>query len=418
MILRLRSRDGLERIVLPDGAGTAALRDQIHAQLGIPLEDMTLSRDPALLTAKGGLDGISVLPAGDAPLASLGVAHGDMVYMLYHFERQVEPAVAKTLFDRRQFGAHVSVHDIAAKQRRIERQDKPKVESCSFDRNAANVFQSYVQSALAFSIKRGGILYGTVDEGKNVRVEFVYEPPQEGGPEALALERGTPEEAQVDFLAELFGLKKVGWVFAQSNKQRDWIVSGSEVLQMAAMQGELGEQSVTVVVSFDPNEQGGHVHFEAFQCTDQAVELAKGGWFKGEAPGEGGGGSGGVEMVSPTDPTVKEPAIVAGKDAAVVDSDWFLCPLKILDHEGPFMAAFPVENRLIPQTKGDLRDHLRRLASKPYEARLSDLHLLLWLSRQPTMDPGDVLAVCGAVREGRPLLEGYRVIIDSLAGLG
>lgn len=25
------------------------------------------------------------------------------------------------------------------------RQDKPKVESCSFDRNAANVFQSYVQ---------------------------------------------------------------------------------------------------------------------------------------------------------------------------------------------------------------------------------------------------------------------------------
>lgn len=35
------------------------------------------------------------------------------------------------------------------------------MESVSFDRNAANVFQSYVQSALAFSIKRGGILYGT-----------------------------------------------------------------------------------------------------------------------------------------------------------------------------------------------------------------------------------------------------------------
>ncbi len=35
----------------------------------------------------------------------------------------------------------------------------------------------------------------------------------------------------------------------------------------------------------------------------------------------------------------------AGKDTSVVDSDWFLCPLKILDHEGPFMASFPVENR-------------------------------------------------------------------------
>ena len=36
--------------------------------------------------------------------------------------------------------------------------------SVSFERHAANVFQSYVQSALAFSIKRGGILYGQVDD--------------------------------------------------------------------------------------------------------------------------------------------------------------------------------------------------------------------------------------------------------------
>lgn len=36
-----------------------------------------------------------------------------------------------------------------------------------------------------------------VDESANVKVEFVYEPPQEGGPDALALERETPEEAQV-----------------------------------------------------------------------------------------------------------------------------------------------------------------------------------------------------------------------------
>lgn len=35
-----------------------------------------------------------------------------------------------------------------------------------------------------------------VDEAGNVRVEFVYEPPQQGGAESLELERGTPEEAQ------------------------------------------------------------------------------------------------------------------------------------------------------------------------------------------------------------------------------
>jgi nuclear protein localization family protein 4 len=56
-------------------------------------------------------------------------------------------------------GAQVA--DIVAKQRRVERQDKPAVEGVSFDRSAANMFQQYCQSALAFSIKRGGLLYGT-----------------------------------------------------------------------------------------------------------------------------------------------------------------------------------------------------------------------------------------------------------------
>lgn len=55
----------------------------------------------------------------------------------------------------------LQVADIVAKQRRIERQDKATVEGVSFDRNAANVFQQYCNAALAFSIKRGGILYGT-----------------------------------------------------------------------------------------------------------------------------------------------------------------------------------------------------------------------------------------------------------------
>jgi hypothetical protein len=31
----------------------------------------------------------SLLPDGAAPLSAAGVAHGDMIFMLYHFERQV-----------------------------------------------------------------------------------------------------------------------------------------------------------------------------------------------------------------------------------------------------------------------------------------------------------------------------------------
>lgn len=83
------------------------------------------------------------------------------VFLLYHFEREVAPAVKRADWERRPFGAHMDVASMVAAQTRIERQDAPHAASASFDFAAANAFQSYVSSAIAFSIKRGGIMYGT-----------------------------------------------------------------------------------------------------------------------------------------------------------------------------------------------------------------------------------------------------------------
>lgn len=49
------------------------------------------------------------------------------------------------MFAARQFGQHITVQDVIALQVRVERQEKPKVESVSFDRSTANVFQAYMQ---------------------------------------------------------------------------------------------------------------------------------------------------------------------------------------------------------------------------------------------------------------------------------
>ncbi|KAF8056357.1 NPL4-like protein 1 [Scenedesmus sp. PABB004] len=414
MLIRLRSRDGLERIQVDDGATVGELQQAIQAQLGVPVEQQRLSTDPALLTAKDGGAGVSLL-SGDAAvrLSALGVAHGALLFLSYDMERQVEPVYKPGPLDsNRPFGSYVTVAQIVAKQRRIERQDKARVEAVSFDRGAANAFQTYLNQALAFSIQRGGILYGTVGEDSVVRVEFVYEPPQSGGPDELAMERGTPQEAQCDFLAGILGLKKVGWVFSQSTKERDFIVSSSEVQAMAAMAAEFGPQSVTVLVTWDANDHGGNVHFEAFQVSEQAVELARDGWFLPEAEP-----SGISRLANPKEPGLEQAIIVAGKDADSVDNDWFLVALAIQDHAGPLLTSFPVENRLLPQNAAALREHLRKHASAPYAARLADLHLLLWLAGQPSMDPADMQAIVEAVRERGDLLEGYRVIIDSLAGV-
>lgn len=51
-------------------------------------------------------------------------------------------------------------------------------------------------------------------------------------------------------------------------------------------------------------------------------------------------------------PRTLPPPCFAGNDADHVDCDWFLCPVKILDHEGPLITSFPVENRLVPQVRG------------------------------------------------------------------
>ena len=76
------------------------------------------------------------------------------------------------------------------------------------------------------------------------------------------LERSTEEEGRVRYLAEIFGWRCLGWIFAQSKKEREYILSAEEVGQIAAVQDEFGEDAVTGVVSMSTD---GDVHFEAFQ---------------------------------------------------------------------------------------------------------------------------------------------------------
>jgi hypothetical protein len=69
------------------------------------------------------------------------------------------------------------------------------------------------------------------------------------------------------------------------------------------------------------------------------------------------------------------------------------------------------------QTNHDLRQLLSKNSGKPYSSRIADPHLLLWLASQHNMDQPDLLAVVEAVKNKSELMEGYKVIIDSIAGL-
>lgn len=424
-----------------DHATVADLKSAIHSKLQIPIEDMLLSLDPKLLTTKGDAEAeFKDMINDSSPLTSLGIAHGTMIHLLYHFERHVE-GVKLSAFEKRPFGPHMTVSSMVAKQTRIERQETPTCASVSFDMHAANAFQSYVQSALAFSIKRGGILYGTIDQdeggGGGVFVHAIYEPPQDGSPDSLVLHRGSEEEYHADAVAASFGWTKVGWIFTQSTKEREFICSAEEICQMAAIQSEMGEKAVTALAAmFPPEEEGAapEVHFEAFQVSAQCVKLWEEGWFNINSPystktskkiNENAPSSANsseepsatIPVRDPKDPVDTSPIIVAGKDVGEVDADYFLVPVPIKDHDGPVGTSFPIENRFLPQGTAELKSHLQRTSARPYAERLSDFHLLLYIAKQPGLEVEDVAALVAAVANKEPVPEGYKIIIESIAGI-
>ncbi|KAK6121771.1 hypothetical protein DH2020_044486 [Rehmannia glutinosa] len=375
MMIRLRSRDGLERVTIDNPLATVAqLKSEIQTQLRVPIHAQTLSKNQTLLLAKSPNDLTRFTDMYDpsARLSSLNIAHGSIVYLAYEGERTVSgPAFHRA----GSFGKKMTMDDLIAKQMRIT---------------------------------PWGFMYGRVSEEGKVEVDFIYEPPQQGTEEDLILLRDPDEEKLVEAIGLGLGMRRVGFIFTQtiSQDKKDYTLSNKEVLQAVEMQteGDLKEW-VTAVVKLDVNEDGGaDVHFEAFQMSDMCVRLFKEGWFKREIK----------EEVDPKLSRMKKDVVVGGKDTRDVDNDFFLVVVKISDHEGPLSSTFPIENRNSPVPMRALKGHLDRTKSLPFVKRISDFHLLLLVARFLDVN-SDVPALAAYVQTQAVVPEGYQLLIESLA---
>ncbi|KAL2345359.1 hypothetical protein Fmac_006644 [Flemingia macrophylla] len=280
MMLRIRSRDGLERVSIenPHSSTVSELKRQIESQLGIPIEKQTLSTNQNLLLAKSlqDLHRFSDLANPDAALSSLPLSHGSILFLAYDGERRVPGPAFNPAGS---FGRKMTMDDLIAKQMRVSRQENPHCDLVSFDRDCANAFQHYVNDTLAFAVKRAGFMYGSVSDDSKVHVDFIYEPPQQGSEDLLLLLRDPHEEKLVDAIAAGLGMRKVGFIFTQtiSQDKKDYTLSNREVLQAAEYHAESGlKEWVTAVVKLEVNEDmGADVHFEAFQMSDVCVKLLR-----------------------------------------------------------------------------------------------------------------------------------------------
>jgi nuclear protein localization protein 4 homolog len=346
MILRIRSRDGTDRISVPDSASAtvADLQRLIESHLTVPVPLQRISLDPALLLPNPSA-AVPLLADPAAPLASLRLANGAFIYLAYPPDaRSARPTPPKVLSAAGSFGKKMTMDDLIARQIRVTRQENALCAAASFDRDAANAFQLYVAEYLAFAVKRAGFLYGRIDaETKEVLVDFIYEPPQQGFEDVVHLMRDPDEEARVDTIAEGLGMRRVGLVFTQAvgrraSKTGEYTMSNREVVQAAQLQAEGGTPEwVTAIVKLEVGDDGtGDVHFEAFQMSEICVKLFKDGVLETEVQ----------DADDPRLSKMRKEVVAGGKDTMKVDNDFFLVPVKISDHQPPGLSTVHQRRRL------------------------------------------------------------------------
>lgn len=439
MIIRVRTHAGVWRVNDVVAETTVAeLRQRLSTEHNANLSDGT--RQP--ITLKPNPRGEEESLPLTATLSSLGLGHGDMVHLqldesirdVAHEEAggpkriNKDGTIAQQTFEEvsNKTGFRPGMMSLRSMKMkwtladftemndqftfRLAKPEKGVCEKVSLDSAACNSFQSFVRQ-FGFHRARMGYLYGSfTDDDTKVRVECVYEPPQENYPEGFDV-LDDPKADTVEALAGLLGLKRVGWIFAHPPREEGFLFSSAEVITAATLQLEAADgindtPFVTVKVTAD---EDGSAHFDAFQVSKQCMEMvAEGALEVGENPGH---------CLVPKTFT----AIVEMKEANEVDATMFLSTVPIEQHESArFVHDFPRSNRDgVMQTWDDVKKQLGRAGGQgfTYVDVLSDFHLLFFLTAFLDLQ-NDMPKICASVvdRE-KPLDDGFKFLINNFAGL-
>ena len=485
MLLRIRTRDGTERLHIPDfddDESTTLTTTKIsdvqkriaEEAWGVPVDAQSLSTDPTHLLLTTTITTTTTnttnhLLGPEQTLSALGVRDGDILYMRYDtVERRATKSKIPfaTLHSGKPFGETRTIEAMISEQTRIGRQEEgPHVASVSFCGHAANAFQSYVNNTLGFRQSRFGWLYGTKttkktskkttkekkgkeeESGERVATtelfaDVIYEPKQTGNAFVARFDEDDEESQTAEAIARAMGYERIGCVFNQSDADRGdesvSAMSAHEVTLCAKLQAKYGKEFVAVIVmQFEDENEEMQVTFEAFQVSDQCVKLYEEGFFEldeesGVAklpPSSSSSGNGEEEKENKESTSsfsnwgshtkMVKPVMVERKDVTEVDNDFWLVAVPIKDHAGTSQSGFPIENRLHPpQNVDDIRSAIKSRPGSSYAEKLRDFHLLLFLCKQ--MDKNDVVAIAKSTNDyvdGGDVSEGYKVLIDAIAGI-
>ncbi|TDH72825.1 hypothetical protein CCR75_008967 [Bremia lactucae] len=426
MIVRVRSKNGTWRVEDLTPASTIAdIKRWIYEHHSIAPAQQHVSLDQSGLRQTTDTDTLSELRLGHGDMLFLGYeghtvamggalgtkinADGTLTRVAYH-ERADKQAFRPGLKSLRDMKMHWTLGEFVRMDAQFDfkicAQKDPHVATVHLDSASCNDFQAYLRQ-FAFQQSRCGWLYGSVDDKtKEVVVEFIYEPPQEGNPHGFEV-LNDPYADKVDAIAEALGSEKVGWVFSHPPREDgDFHFSAREIMLAAQLQADAGGKNsmfVTLKVTLDKQ---GQASFEAFQVSDQCVEMfAAGALMENESNSN-------ACAVSET-----FTALVEAKPAVEVDNNFFLCVVPVVPHESTLRCEFPKLNREgAYRNRVALKSQLQLHRDVPFVKRISDFQLLVFLSDFLDVQT-DIPPICQAVRDPSiPLDTGYQILIDSIAG--
>lgn len=426
MLVRVRSKNGTWRVgdLTPQSTvGDIAL--WIEKEHGIAANTQRLSLD---------LQG-QRRAEHHQTLRDLKIGHGDMLFLDYEGETISTGGVVGRKITADGTVTHVTYHDRMDKNSfrpglkalrdmkmhwtldefmrmdaqfefKLSAQKDAHVAKVVLDGACCNDFQSYLRQ-FAFQQSRCGWLYGTVnEETKEVTVDFIYEPPQQGNPYGFEV-FDDPQADTVDAVAAALGCEKVGWVFSHPPREEEsFHFSAREIMLAAQLQADAGGKGSLFLTLKCTLDKEGQASFEAFQVSDQCVDMfAAGALLEDES--------------DPKSCAIHDTftAIVEAKAAKTVDNNFFLCVVPVTTHDSGLKSSFPKLNREGQmRSRQALKEQLQRFKSEPYVQRISDFQLLVFLTDFLDAQT-DIPAICQSIRNPEiPLDSGYPILIDSVAG--
>lgn len=370
IILRVRTQVGtwrLENVSLSDTI--AQVKSRLEAEHLTEFLDKPISKYP------GGKD---VLPL-TSTVGSLGLRNGDMIYASVneektgvhettHTARYIKDGniVAKEYSQGSQNGFRPGMMALKSMKMqwtlndfisldeqfvyRMKNPDKSFCTKVSVNEDSQINFAHYMQ-IFEFRKIRVGYCYGRFEADNSVRVEYIYEPPQESTDLSFIV-HDDPYADRVTALSDMLGMKKVGWILAHPPREKGFQLSGREILFTAEQQLECAngvEDTPFVTVKVTLTDDG-NLNVDAFQVTKQCMEMV----------------AEGVLAVSPNlGSTLVNPtftAIAEGREVKEIENNLFLSNVPIFKHPSDkFRSTFPRANREMEiQTREDLKKQLQQ----------------------------------------------------------